>query len=213
MSIAVTVSRTETPSPCIEADCTERYLHAIAAQLAAALREVGPQLVMPRAVNADRALRVLDHFIETMTGLALGAIAAHLTAGMRRWFGDDGVATMHAALHGWAPYEKVATDGTAAEQLHVRFSLASKHARALVAGIPARPRIAAMFAELAHADAIRDRVAHELALGWRVYTAAVTTKRYPPLDRLWQAWVWQLDGKPALTRDDTALAGYITLVR
>ena len=197
----------------IEQDCARCYADALEAALAKALREVGPTLQPPRRADPDRAHRVLGHFIDTMTGFALGAIANHLLSGLRRWYGDDGIAGMRAAMHGWPAHERVVTEGDVAEQLHVQFCHVSKQARALIDAVPSRPMTAVMLSMLAKEDDVERRVAHELALGWRVYTAAVTTKRYPPMSRLWQQWQWQLDGKPVLTRDETEQAGYILLVR
>jgi hypothetical protein len=224
MPTAVIEARRNEPSPAnIEHDCAECYLQAISAALAGALRDVGPTLIEPRSVNPDRAVRVLGSFVETMTGFALGAIAHHLTSGMRRWFGDDGIATMRSVMHGWpAPVDAidvVSSDarrplvGEALGQLHARFSLANKQARALVEAVPNRPMTAMMLSLLAQEDTIQRRIGDELARGWTVYTAAVTTKRYPALNPLWQGWQWQLDGKPVLTRDENTQAGYIMLVR
>lgn len=215
--------RSEASPPNLEHDCAECYLQAIAAGLAGALRDVGPALAEPRRPDPDRAARVLGPFVETMTGFVLGVIANHLTSGMRRWFGEDGLDTMRGALHGWpGPVGEVAVTGgdpqrplagEALAQLHVRFALANRQARALVEAVPNRPMTGMMLSLLAQEDTIRERVARTLAHGWRVYTAAVTTRRYPPLDTLWQRWVWQLDGRPPPLRDATTAAGYITLVR
>ncbi|MBA3502252.1 MAG: hypothetical protein M4D80_02835 [Myxococcota bacterium] len=204
--------RTESAPANIE-PCAEGYLDAIGAALAGALREVGTTLHEPRAVNPDRARRVLGFFVDTMTGFALGAIANHVTSGIRRWYGDEGIAAMRGALHGWPARQRIATDGSVVEQLHVQFCHLQKHARTLVEGVPARPMTAVMLNMLAKEDTIQRRVADELARGWHVYTAAVTTKRYPTMTPLWQAWQWNLDGKPVLTRDENQRAGYITLVR
>src|SRR5688500_121106 len=77
------------------------YADAVAPALAAALGDVAPTLIEPRPADAVRAIRVLGYFVETFTGLALGAIARDITSAMRRWFGDDGVASMRDALAGW----------------------------------------------------------------------------------------------------------------
>lgn len=211
--------RIESAPANIEHDCAACYASAIEAALASALREVGPTLKPPRA-DPDRARRVLGHFIETVTGFALGAIANHLMSGLRRWYGDDGIASMRAAMHGWPAHERsqvrlatIESEGSAAEQLHVRFCHVAKQARALIDAVPQRPMTAVMLSLLAKEDDVERRIAHELALGWRVYTAAVTHKRYPQMSRLWQQWQQQLDGKPVLTRDETEQAGYILLVR
>ena len=201
-------SRTEPNAPGIQRD----YLDAVAAALAAVLRTVGPTLAMPRVSDVDRAFRVQGHFAETMTGFALGVIAGHLFSGLRRWYGGDGVASMRAAMHGW-PDRRIDAEGSIVDQLHVRFCYVNQQARGLVDAVPQRPMTSVMLSLLAKEDTIERRVADELVLGWRVYQAAVTTKRYPPMSRLWQQWQWQLDGKPMLTRDETAQAGYILLVR
>ena len=204
-------------------DCADCYVDAVTTALAATLREVGPTLIEPRAPNPDRAVRALACFVETFTGYVLGTIARHLTAGMRRWFGDDGLATTRAAMHGWpalpAPIEVHGTDtarplaGELLAQLHVRFCAVSAHVRQLAGAIPERAMTRLMFSSLAQDDLLARKIADELARGWRVYIAAVTTKRYPELNGLWQAFVDQLDGRPVLTRDAVAEAGYITLVR
>ena len=113
--------RIDSAAPNIEHDCAECYLDAIGAALASALREVGPTLHAPRAVDPDRAQRVLGFFVDTITGFALGAIANHLLSGLRRWYGDDGVQTMRGALHGWPARQRIATDGSVTEQLLVQF--------------------------------------------------------------------------------------------
>ena len=223
MSTVIEARRIDSPPSNIELDRGECYVQSIEAALAGALRDVGPTLVEPRPANADRAVRVLGSFVETMTGFALGVIANHLTSGMRRWFGDDGVATMRSVMHGWPaatdPVRGISNDarrplvGEALAQLHVRFSLANQQARALVDAVPHRSMTAMMLSLLAQEDTIQRRISDELARGWRVYTAAVTTKRYSALGPLWQAWQWQLDGKPVLTRDENTQAGYIMLVR
>ena len=204
-------------------DCADRYVGAVASALATTLREVGPTLVEPCAPSPDRAVRALACFIETFTGYALGTIARHLTAGMRRWFGDDGLSIMRAAMHGWpalpAPIEVHGNDtarplvGELLAQLHVRFCLVSVQVSELTGAIPERAMTGMMFSSLAQDDLLARKIADELARGWRVYSAAVTTKRYPELNGLWQAFVDQLDGRPVLTRDAAAEAGYITLVR
>lgn len=216
--MVIEARRIESPSPNIQHDCAGCYGDAIEAALAGVVRDVGPTLHLPRFANPDRAYRVLGHFVETVAGFALGVIANHLTSGMRRWYGDDGVLAMRAAMHGWPAHERIETDGDLTNQLYVRFCHVSTQARALVAAVPDRPMTSVMLSLLAKEDIIYCRLRDGLALGWRVYCAAVTTKRYPPLDgspsgRLWQAWVWQLDGRPVLTRDETEQAGYIMLVR
>ena len=204
-------------------DCATCYVDAVTAALASVLREVGPTLVEPHAPNADRAVRVLACFVETFTGYVLGTVARHLTAGMRRWFGDDGVAVMRAAMHGWpalpAAIEAQGNDpvrplvSELLARLHVRFCLASSQVRQLAGAIPERSMTRMMLSSLAQDDILARKISDELARGWLVYCAAVTTKRYPELTPLWRAWVWQLDGRPVLTRDAVAEAGYIALVR
>ena len=208
--MVIEARRIESAPANIEPDSAECYLDAIGAALAGVVREVGPTLHAPRAADPDRARKVLGLFVDTMTGFALGAIANHLISGLRRWYGDDGVAPMRGALQVW---QRIATEGTITEQLHVQFCHVRMHARALVEAVPARPMTPVMFDLLAKEDTIERRVGDELVRGWRVYSTAVTTKRYPAMTPLWQAWQWQLDGKPALTRDEITQAGYIALVR
>lgn len=195
-----------------------RYLDAVEAALAHVLRDA--TLAEPRASNPDRALKVLALFVETMAGFALGAIARQLAAAMRSWFGDDGAATMRAALHRWPcarhPVPHEAGDTLAAEalaRLRVRFALANVEARCLVDAIPNKPMTGMMFDLLAKEDTLAPRIARELAVGWQVYTSAITTRRYPPMTPLWQAWQHQLDGRPPPARTALEEAGYIMLVR
>jgi hypothetical protein len=197
------------------------YLDAIEATLARVLRET--KLAEPRIQDADRALRLLDNFVATFAGYATGAIARHLCSGMRRWFGDDGLATMRNALRSW-PREQVppaithACDGDrplaseARARLHVRFAGVHAHAHELIEAMPDTPHTRMMFGLLAKDEMLGELLAKELALGWRVFVAAVTRTPYPPLDELWQQWVWLLDGRPMRARDAVTEAGYITLV-
>lgn len=80
--------------------------------------------------------------------------------------------------------------------------------------------LAAMLGELARDETIERRLRDELAFGWQVYVAAITDKPFPSTtDRwarsraLWQAWQWQLVGRPVLTRSEHEAQGYILLVR
>ena len=205
--------RNESSSADIEPDHAKCYLRAIDDALAHALREVGATLTVPRKAAGDRADRVLAYFLDTMAGYAHGVIASHLLSGMRRWYGDDGAALVRAAMQGWPAYAPLSTEGSVVEQLYVRFCHVSAQARVLVEAVPERPMTPVMLSLLAKEDTIQRRLGEALALGWRVYCAAITTRRYPPLDRLWQSWVWQLDGKPVLTRTEIEEAGYIALVR
>lgn len=208
--MVIEARRIESAPPNIELDSAGCYLDAIGAALAAVIREVGPTLRTPRAPDPDRARKVLGRFVDTMTGFTLGAIANHLLGGLRRWYGDDGAAAMRGALPAW---QRIQTEGTVTEQLHVQFGHVQAHARVLVAAVPVQPMTKVMLSLLAKEDTIERRVGDELARGWRVYTAAVTTRRYPAMNAMWQAWQWQLDGKPVLTRDENQQAGYIALVR
>jgi hypothetical protein len=207
--MVTTALRTESAPPNIQPD-SAAYLESVRAALAKVLREIGPTLIEPRALDLARARRVLGLFVDTITGFALGVIAGHVLGGMRRWYGDEGARAMRGALPTW---QRLATEGSVTEQLHVQFCHLQPLARALVGALPVLPMTAAMLDLLAKEDTIERRVGEELARGWRVYSAAVTTKRYPALTPLWQRWQWQLDGKPVLTRDEITQAGYIALVR
>lgn len=209
----IEASRTESRSPRIEPDPSSCYVTAIEVALAAAIREAAPLLVTPRAADPDRARRVRVHYLEAITGFALGAIASQLLTGLRSWYGEDGVTQMRGAMHRWPARPRVEVDGDAAAQLHARFCLVAAEARVLVAAVPDRPMTAVMLNLLAKEDVVQRRVTAALRTGWLVYSAAITTKRYPPLDRFWQTWVHRLDGAPVLTRDETTEAGYIALVR
>lgn len=199
------------------------YVDAIEAALFGALREVGPTLAEPHVTDVDRALRVLDDLVAAYTGFALGLIARHVLTGMRRWFGDDGVATVRAAMRGWPllpPRIDTATldrerplAGGFLAKLHVRCCHAVGQARRLVEDMPDRPMVRMMFSVLAQDTLLARRLAEELARGWAVYTSAVTTRRHGALTPLWQEFLWRLDGRPVQTRDETTEAGYITLVR
>jgi hypothetical protein len=209
----IEATRTESHRRDIEPDQAACYVSAIEVALAAALRDAAPLLVTPRRADPDRARRVLAHYLEAITGFALGAIASQLLAGLRGWFGEDGVTVMRGAMRGWPRQPKVDVDGDVIAQLHARFCLVVAQARALVAAVPARSMTSVMLSLLAKEDAIQRRVTAALRTGWLVYGAAVTSKRYPPLDPFWQTWVHQLDGKPVLSRDEVTSAGYITIVR
>jgi hypothetical protein len=204
---------TESPSPRIQPDPAACYGIAIEVALAAALREAAPLLVTPRRADPDRARRVAGHYVEAITGFALGAIASHLLTGLRSWYGEDGVALMRGAMQGWPVRPRVEIEGDVIAQLHARFCLVAAEARVLVDAVPARPMTPVMLSLLVKEDAVQRRVTAALRTGWLVYGAAVTHRRYPPLDPFWQAWVHQLDGKPVLTRDEVTGAGYIALVR
>ena len=209
--MVTTALRTESAPSNIQHD-SAAYLESIRGALAAVVREIGPTLIEPRALDHDRARRVRGLFVDTITGFALGVIASHVLGGMRRWYGNEGehARSLRGALPAW---QRTASEGSITEQLHVQFCHLQPLARALVEAVPALPMTSAMFGLLAADDTIERRVGDELARGWRVYCAAVTTKRYGALTPLWQAWQWQLDGKPVLTRDEITQAGYIALVR
>jgi hypothetical protein len=203
----IEATRTESHRRDIEPDHAACYVSAIEVALAAALRDAAPLLVTPRRADPDRARRVLRHYLEAITGFALGAIASQLLAGLRGWFGEEGVTVMRGAMQGWPVQPKVDVDGDLRAQLHARFCLVAAQARVLVTAVPSRSMTSVMLSLL------QRRVTAALRTGWLVYGAAVTSKRYPPLDPFWQAWVHQLDGKPVLTRDEVTSAGYIALVR
>lgn len=213
MSTALIEARTESPPPNIEHDSASCYVNAIEVALAAAIREATPLLVTPRRADPDRARRVLERYLEAITGFTLGAIASHLLAGLRSWYGEDGVTMMREAMRGWPQAPRIEVEGEIGAQLHARFCLVVAEASALVDRVPVRSMSNVMLNMLAKEDVIQRRVTDAVRTGWLVYSAAITTKRYPPLDPFWQAWVHQLDGKPVLTRDDVTSAGYITVVR
>jgi hypothetical protein len=209
----IEATRTESRSPNIETDFAACYVTAIEVSLAAALREAAPLLVTPRRADPDRARRVLVHYLEAITGFALGAIASQVLTGLRGWYGEEGVSLMRGAMQGWPMRPRIEIEGDVIAQLHARFCLVVAQTRALALAVPARPMTPAMLSLLAKEDVVHRRVTAALRTGWLVYGAAVTTRRYPPLDPFWQAWVHQLDGKPVLTRDEVTAAGYIALVR
>jgi hypothetical protein len=209
----IQVSCTEAPSPTIEPEIAAGYVNAIETGLATALREAAPLLVTPRRADPDRARRVLPYYLESITGFALGAIASHVLSGLRSWYGEEGVSLMRGAMQGWPMRPRIEIESDTIVQLHARFSLVGAQARTLVEALPGLPMTPVMLSLLAKEDTISCRVTAALHTGWLVFCAAITTKRYPPLDPFWQAWVHALDGKPVLTRDEVTTAGYIALVR
>src|SRR5687767_1770353 len=130
--MVTTALRTESAPPNIQPD-SAAYAESIRAALARVLRDVGPTLREPRAPDADRARRVLGFFVDTITGFTLGAITAHVLGGMRRWYGDEGLAMMRGARPTW---QRVATEGSVTEQLHVQFCHLQPLVRALVGAMP-----------------------------------------------------------------------------
>jgi hypothetical protein len=173
-------------------------LDVVSTALARVVRETA--LPEPRAIQRfDRARGILDRYVETVAGFALGIVCREL-------------GVHDAPLRGLPPRSSDTQDGSvsvsARLKLHARFAMVDVEASRLVGHVDVIELAAA-----AQRSVLFERVAGEAEAGWRVLTAAVTGTPYPPLSSLWRAWVDKLVGRNAARRDATTQAGYIALVR
>jgi hypothetical protein len=214
---------------------TSASLDVLAATPIRALRETVPRLAEPRSMDLEAAHRILARFIEAMAGFAVGAVAQQVLAGVRRWFGPDGVRQLRAALGGWPRRGAVRFEPTApvsrtlVDELHVRLHARSSELdpelRRLLDALPERPSTPALVRALVQPvtlDGLIARISDELAFGWQLFAAlAEPAPRRPALaDRapssraLWGSWLDRITGAPpAMVRDPAEAEGYILLVR
>jgi len=212
------------------------YCDVVEATLADVLRRGMRDLIEPRIENPQRALRVLDCLVETMTGFAIGTVAGDVFGGVRTWFGDDGLVALRRQLGSWphacrdaTPIELTYLEDAAqrplvnelANKLHVRFCRVSRDVRDLITAIEAErlPVADAMFGLLATEENLERRLLAELTFGWSMFMAAIARRPFPSRENrtarsqaLWLSWEHQLGGRPVLTRSEQEQAGYITLV-
>jgi hypothetical protein len=239
---SVTVPTECTPSPPY---AIASFTDATASMLSRSLRKAVDPLAEPRPLDRDHAAKILRCFVETMTGFALGTITTEVFAGVRPWFGDEIVAEAQAALRGrWpSPAREAALPETRyledaanrplveklASRLHVRFCQLSPDVRALLATIndiverrtpQQQHTIGVMLDLVQRTDTIETRLGDELAFGWTIYDALVSSRPIPSTEgrwhrstALWQAWLEQLGMGAAHERSEHEEAGYVALIR
>jgi hypothetical protein len=214
---------------------------AIAAMYQRSMTEALAKLREPRCERANEARRIVGLLVETIAGYAAGATTRELVRAVHAWFGAESAALVHAA----APRPRTRRAPTRddihvddelarrpqrivdllAEQLHARLAETARDLAALVEVVAARlpgdrnRAAAAMFGELARTARYDDRLANEIALGWRCACAAIEHTPMPVIDSsprardLWQIWS-ELVGNPppSETRQPAERDGYIALV-
>ncbi len=217
------------------------FQDAIAAMYQRSIDEALAALDKPRCESSIEARRIVGLLVETIAGYAAGSTTRELARAVHAWFGAESAALVHAAAP--RPRTRRATtrddvdvdDELArrpsrlldelAAQLRARLAETARDLAALVDVVAARlpgerSRAAvAMFGELARTARYDDRLAQELAIGWRCACAAIEHTPMPVIDSsprardLWRIWS-QLVGNPppSETRQPAERDGYIALV-
>jgi len=206
------------PAPDLD-EAIEAYVSAISCSL---LRTVAAatELDEPRVCyDPIRALWVIERYIDSLSGFALGIVAASIARGARTWLGDGEDRAVIAALaalaeRGMSDDTGVVTMGRWFERdtslvdalvpwLHSRTCALAGEIRALVhavrEAIPAdRARaLAVMFVRLRNDTLVAERFSGELRTGWQHVLAVLAGERGTSDSPLWQEWSRRVCGEPA----------------
>ena len=180
------------------------------------------------------ALWVLERYIESISGFALGIVAASIARASRAWLGDDDDRAVVAALadlaergmpganndvvvSAWFERDSSLVD-VLAPWLHARICGLGREVRALANAVEAaipeeRTRaLAVMFHHLATDTLVAERFGYELGAGWTSVLAVLTGMRDTNASPLWQEWSRRVcgDAPPPV---EPAPGEYIAVIR
>jgi len=211
------------------------YATAIAEMFERSIAEARGALARSREVPEARRIAAL--LVETIAGYAAGLTTRELARTVNAWYGASAAALVHAA----APEPRTRRVRTRDEgldspvapnvrddfvdMLRARLAETAAELRAMIEVVAARlpgdrSRAAtAMFGELARTARYDDRLAREIAIGWRCACAAIEHTPMPDVDGsprardLWRIWS-ELVGNPRAseTRQGVQRDGFIALV-
>lgn len=187
----------------------DAYVSAVAHSLVRTVADL--ELDEPYApYDPVHALWVLERYIESVSGFALGIVAASIARGARAWGEERAVAAALAALaERGAPEETGAvTVGRWFERdtslvdalvpwLHSRVCALAVEIRALAGAVrdavPARVA-AVMFEQLRTDTLVAERFAAELRSGWQHVLAVLAGERGTSASPLWHEWSRRVRG-------------------
>jgi len=174
--------------------------------------------------DSPAARRLLDRYVETAAGFALGIAAASMAHAARVWLGeraDRPVLAALAALTARGPARApaafdplAAEDGSPAARLHARTHRMGADLRALADAVCAevgrdRKTVALMFAQLCRDSLAAERFARELERGWAALQAVVHDEAIEPGSPLWAEWMQRVRGEwraePPVLREHIAI--------
>jgi len=211
------------------------YQAAIAEMFERSVAEACTALVVPPETERPaEARRIVGLLAETIAGYAAGLVTRELGHAVHTWFGAESAALVHAAAPLPRTRAKTHEDFDAPEptlreelvlRLRARLAETAAELRMMIEVVAARlpgdrTRAAtAMFGELARTAQYDDRLAGEIALGWRCACAAIGHTPMPdvassPRARdLWRIWS-ELVGNPTASesRQGAQRDGFIALV-
>ena len=208
------------------------YQAAIAEMFERSIAEACGELAAPVTERPAAARRIVGLLVETIAGYAAGLVTRELAHAVHTWFGNETAALVHAAAP--MPRTRRATTQDGFEErplrdelvwrLRGRLAETAAELRTMIEVVAARlpgdrSRAAtAMFGELARTARYDDRLACEIALGWRCACAAIEHTPMPdvatsPRARdLWRVWSELVGATPSETRQDARRDGCIVLV-
>jgi hypothetical protein len=205
--------------------------HALIATVA---RELAHTAEPTSGYDPVRALWILERYIESVCGFAIGIVAASLARGARVWLGEGEDRVVVAALDelaerglpdatgviastGWFERDSSLVD-VLAPWLHSRTCALATAVRALATAvrdaIPERRSraLAVMFARLGSDTLVSERFSHELRVGWQHVLAALAGRRGDAESPLWHEWTRRLCGDE-LPAPEPAPGEYIVVIR
>jgi len=211
----------------------DTYVHATAHALVASVeRQAFAEPSAP--YDPVHALWVLERYIESISGFALGIVAASIARASRAWLGDGDDRAVVAALAELAKqgmpgvhndvvvsawFERDSSlANVLAPWLHARTCVLGREVRALANAVSAaipdeRTRsLALMFRHLATDTLVTERFSHELGIGWSTVLAVLTGRRDTSASPLWQEWSRRVCGE-APPPPEPAPGEYIAIIR
>ena len=169
------------------------------------------------AYDPVHALWVLERYIESVSGFALGIVAASIARASRAWLGDGDDRAVVAALADLAERGMPGVDNDVVVSrwferdsslvdvmtpwLHARTCVLGREIRALANAVRTaipdeRMRaLAVMFHHLASDTLVGERFAHELRCGWASVLAVLAGRRDTAASPLWQEWSRRVCGE------------------
>jgi hypothetical protein len=212
------------------------YVSAISHALVDTVARIAPALDEPStSYDPVHALWVLERYIDSVSGFAIGIVAASMARGARVWLGDGEDRAVVAALAALAdrgiPEDTGAvTVGLWFERdtslvdalvpwLHSRTCALAPEVRALANAVrdamPAhRARaLAVMFSQMRADTLVAERFAHELTIGWRQVLAVLAGESGTADSPLWQEWTRRICGDAPPPPPEPAPGEYIVVIR
>ncbi|HTR49347.1 MAG TPA: hypothetical protein VMJ10_01490 [Kofleriaceae bacterium] len=160
--------------------------------------------------DTPAARRLLDRYVETLAGFALGIAAASMAHAARVWLGERAdqpviaalaALTARGPLRAPAPVDPFASESSApAIRLHARTHRMGADLRALANAVCAevageRKNVALMFAQLGRDSLAAERFAREIERGWAAVQAVVHGEPHAPGSPLWGEWIRRVRGE------------------